>query len=385
MKIIHICLANYYIDNYNYQENALTRQNHLDGHEVIIIASTRTLSQGIHVAYTTPQSYSTVEGIKVIRLAYKPILVKKVNSHINCYIGLEDVLNHSKPDVILFHGINSVEINTVLRYKKKNPHVRWFVDNHTWFGQAGYRTNIGKFLRIAFHRTVFKPQIHKALPYIEKILNVSVECAQFLQKVYRVPNDKMEFFPLGGNIIEMPDRLQRSRNIRNQLGISERQTVYIHTGRLSAYKRTIDILDAFRQNQDSESRLLIIGVIAEDIRKTIQNKIQEDKRVIFLGWKNTDELLAYMCAADVYIQPGNQSASMQNALCCGCAVMIAPCDSHVPFMDGNGFFVESIDDMIKCFLIINQNEEILEQMSRNSYLIARELLDYRKLASRLYQ
>ena len=42
MKILHLCLANFYVDEFNYQENILPRINKLDGHEVYILASTET-------------------------------------------------------------------------------------------------------------------------------------------------------------------------------------------------------------------------------------------------------------------------------------------------------------------------------------------------------
>lgn len=39
MKILHLCLANFYIDNYSYQENMLPKFHKKLGYEVEIIAS----------------------------------------------------------------------------------------------------------------------------------------------------------------------------------------------------------------------------------------------------------------------------------------------------------------------------------------------------------
>lgn len=39
MKILHLCLACFYIDGYTYQENILPRINREDGHDVRILAS----------------------------------------------------------------------------------------------------------------------------------------------------------------------------------------------------------------------------------------------------------------------------------------------------------------------------------------------------------
>lgn len=76
---------------------------------------------------------------------------------------------------------------------------------------------------------------------------------------------------------------------------------------------------------------------------------------------------------------------MQNSLCCGCAVVLYPHKSHQPYLQGNGYYVESIEDMRRVFQKIVDEPEALKVMSENSMKIARELLDYRKLAARLYE
>ena len=39
MKIAHIGLASYFTENMTYQDNQLTNQNVLDGHEVLIVSN----------------------------------------------------------------------------------------------------------------------------------------------------------------------------------------------------------------------------------------------------------------------------------------------------------------------------------------------------------
>ena len=39
MKILHVCLAAFYIDNFTYQENLLPKHHSLQGHRVKILAS----------------------------------------------------------------------------------------------------------------------------------------------------------------------------------------------------------------------------------------------------------------------------------------------------------------------------------------------------------
>ena len=71
MKIVHCCLSCFYIDNYNYQENALPRQNKLDGHDVSIIASTETFINNTNLGYVQPSQYVNEDGIPVRRIPYR--------------------------------------------------------------------------------------------------------------------------------------------------------------------------------------------------------------------------------------------------------------------------------------------------------------------------
>ena len=149
-------------------------------------------------------------------------------------------------------------------------------------------------------------------------------------------------------------------------------------------KRTEDILLALADIKSERLRLIIIGSIPEDMELVLKPLINADIRVSYVGWKTADELMEYLCAADVYVQPGSQSATMQNAICCGCSMILYPHKSHEPYLQGNGYYVRTIDDMKEVFQIISNDPNGINKMSENSMRIARELLDYKKLAARLY-
>ena len=42
MKVLHCCLAAFYIDDYGYQENILPKMHKIQGHQVKIVSSTET-------------------------------------------------------------------------------------------------------------------------------------------------------------------------------------------------------------------------------------------------------------------------------------------------------------------------------------------------------
>lgn len=108
-----------------------------------------------------------------------------------------------------------------------------------------------------------------------------------------------------------------------------------------------------------------------------------DPRVQYLGWRTADELYRLLCAADVYVQPGSQSATMQMSLCARRPVVIADVPSHEPFVKGNGWKVSNQEQLTNAFVSIEKDPSVLEEMSQRSLEIASDLLDYRRMAKRL--
>lgn len=380
MRIIHCCLANFYIDNYGYQENMLPKQNKLDGHEVSIIASTESYSDG-KLCYLSPRRYINEFGIPVIRVPYKKILTEFITRKIRCYEGVYEILEQEAPDVIMFHGTCAGELLNIVKYKINHRHVKLFADSHT--DQYNSATNL--ISRNILHRFFYRTITRKAYRYLEKILCISQDTQDFMQKFYGIPKNKLEFYPLGGHLPDDQLYLKNRFKIRQLLNLNPDDILFLHSGKLDKQKRTEELLAAFLKVRFPKFKLAILGSIPKDRSSMLTAMMQRDSRVSYLGWKNPEELIEYLCATDMYLQPGSQSATMQNALCCRCAVMLYPYKSHTPYLMENGYFVKTVADMVSCFEKISEKPELLKKMSDKSYKIARDILDYRKLAARLYQ
>ncbi|HEY5588269.1 MAG TPA: glycosyltransferase, partial [Candidatus Paceibacterota bacterium] len=150
-------------------------------------------------------------------------------------------------------------------------------------------------------------------------------------------------------------------------------------------KRTQELLEAFLKTDSQRLKLVIIGSISEDQKDVIENLIGRDSRISYLGWKSADELMEYLAACDLYVQPAEQSVTMQNALCCGSVVAVYPYKSHNFLLNDVAFYVESVADMINLFNSVADNLEILESKRKLSSKLAVDKLDYRKIAKRLYK
>ena len=314
MKVLHLCVSCFYIDGSGYQENCLVRQHVQDGHEVLVIASTETFDGVGGLTYCAPGRYDGSDGAPVIRLPYTRWLPQRIARKLRFHPNLYRHIAAFKPDVILFHGCAGAELVAVASYVRDHQEVSFYVDSHEDYNNSA-RTFVSRNL---LHRIFYRNWLQRALPRIRKILCVSTEAIDFVNEVYGVARDRMEFYPLGGFVLSSEHMKTRRANARQALAVSDAEFVVVQCGKMTSRKKLADSLKGFARRQDPDLRFFIIGLIGDDIRDEIDALIAADDRVCFLGWKSTEELTDLLCAADVYLQPGTQSATMQHALCCGC-------------------------------------------------------------------
>ncbi len=379
MKILHCCLSCFYVDNFNYQENILPRQNKEDGHDVKILASTETFIDG-ELGYVSEGRYINEDKIEVTRVPYKKFLPHRIMRKLRFYKNVRYNLERFKPDIIFFHGTAAGELNTISKYMKKNSGVTLYLDSHEDFNNTA-RTIPSKF----FYKHIQGIFLKKVLKYTKKIFYISRETKEYLKEMYNITEEKLEWYPLGGIIFEPQVYNKNREEIRESLGIGEKEILFVHSGKMDKLKRTSNILRAFTNVKDERFRLALIGSFPDEVWEDVRKYIETDDRISYLGWKSGEELLEYLCAADMYLQPGTQSATLQNAMCCRCAVMIYPYSSHQDYLKGNGFFVKDEGDIEEGLKQISVNPDMLVEMQKKSEEIAEKDLDYKKLAAKIYQ
>lgn len=383
MKILHCCISCFYIEGYNYQENILPQINKKDGHEVYIIASNFSFANNDNTkgVYLEPSTYINDYGINVERVAYKKFGISKLTTKMKAVDGLYQKICAISPDVILFHGTSSVEIGTLIRYKKSNPNVKIYIDSHADYYTSG--TNwVSKKI---FHGMFFSSYLHRALPYIEKILYISTGCGDFLREVYRIPEDKLEFYSLGG-VIPDRDELEKCRKeVCDELLISDDSIIVLQAGKFDKKKKLVESLRAFSNTQSDRLQYVIAGSLADDIADEAKQLMDSDHRVHFVGWKKGDELHTYLNACDIYVQPGKVSAIAQDAICRSSIVILNNLKEYRLFVKGNGWLIDSPSDLTNIFVSILEGEYNIEEGKLKSMNIAKEYFDYNTLAARLYR
>jgi len=381
MKIAHIGLASFYTDGMTYQDNLLSQQNVRDGHEVMYVSNAAKYVDG-RIVETGYEDTVLPCGVRLVRLPYRKILTASLSDKIRSVEGLYELLCEFVPDVIMCHGLCFYSSLDAVRYRKEHPEVKLYADTHSDYGNSGKNWVSLQIL----HRIYYRALAIKALPYIEKLLYTSYERKDFFMENYGYPESVMEFYPLGGIIPTDEEYSEMRSKRRGELDLSDDELLFIHSGKLDAGKRTTELLDAFYAVPQFKAKLIIAGSVPEDMKAALLPLFERDKRVIFLGWLTADKLIEYLCASDMYLQPGTVSATMENSMCCRCAQMFYPTSAYVrAFPEDIGFRVKSEDDIRFAFEKLISAGDTLEKMRQAAYACALDILDYRKLAARLYR
>ena len=230
MKILHCCLAAFYIDNYGYQENVLPKMHKLQGHDVYILASTETFINNTRLGYIKDSSYYTNENIPITRIPYVKWLPHFVARKLRIYTGILKILNEFKPDIIFLHDVQFISIKVVANYIRINPNVKLFVDGHTDFINSA--TNwVSKHI---LHKIIYKWCALSIESYVRKFYGVLPLRVDFFKNVYGIPESKLDLLVLGADdtLFDLSKKESIRERIRNYYGIENDDFLIVTGGKI---------------------------------------------------------------------------------------------------------------------------------------------------------
>lgn len=378
MNIVHITFAGAYTEGMTYQEVMLSNENLAAGHQVTVIASCYEYNKG-KIVIVPPLDILLPSGKRIIRLPYKRIINRFFSEKLRKVTDLYDILDEIKPDVVFYHDIEGYELLTVSRYKRNNPNTALYVDTHS----DEYNSARNLFSKIILHKMIYHSFFMRSYKFFDKIFYISEDTKNFLIKTHNFKETNMlEFYPLGGKMISVEAKKHIRNRIRDELKLSNDELLFVHSGKINELKRTLEILFNLEKLSSNKIKLVIIGTIEQDYMKKLSQYIHSQS-VLFLGWKDSQDLLDYISAADLYLQPGSQSAVMQNALCVGTPVLLFNYISHKVYDKGNIFLIDDYSQMYHIFKTILNNPTLLSKMSEKAFKFSRSYLDYKLLAERI--
>lgn len=362
MKILHCCLAAFYIDNYGYQENILPKMHKLQGHDVKILASTETYIENKTLGYISAKEYENEHGISVIRIPYIKILPHRIASKFRIYNGIGRVLNSFEPDILFIHDSQFLGIIEIVKYLKKRPNIKVYVDSHTDFINSG-RNWIS---RNILHKGLYKWCAKKIEPYTIKFYGTLPLRVDFYKNVYGISESKLELLVLGADlsVVDLNRRQAIRKEYRTKLGLKESVFVLITGGKIDERKKIHNLLKIVSRINEDDIHLLCFGSPNNEMKEKFHSLIQSSN-ITSLGWLAPNEVYNYMFAADVAVFPGTHSVLWEQSIGIGLPGIFRKWDGidHVN-VGGNCLFLESDSEVELEHLIykIKRDKKLFEAM-----------------------
>ncbi len=320
MKIIHITES--YIEGWGYQENLLPLYQKLAGHDVVVVSNNnhlvdiRNRPDLIQEIRARGNEY-WYEGIKIYKIETK--LNISSNTSFFCS-GLQAILEKEKPEMIFHHNVGLATLTAAAKYKKRNPKVKLYVDNHAdWINESKNRL-----WHLFFYEIVMPLQVKYIGSAVDYYIGVSPLRCQYLEKVYKVPHNKIRFLPIGCDT-EQASHVNESREeLRKRFNIPLDAFVVISGGKIDRTKGTLELIaacDLLRQ-KGNNIHLILFGKIDDEVSA-------EAKRdwITCFGWCDRIKTLSLLKLSDVACWPWLHTTLIEDSVTVGTPLVVKMSDN----------------------------------------------------------
>lgn len=369
-KLMLACLGSPFTESMLYKENYIIQAFAEKGYEILVLAENRKYV-GEKICYTDTGMVNISEHVCVRRIKYDSVGIAYITYKIRKYKIFENVVDDFKPDILIFNLIQTHVIQQLRSICNKQPNVRVYGYSSTAFVNSA--RNI--FSRKILHGEVYRRWIKLSIDYFDKIYCSGQDVELFLKEVYDLPDKKLDLLPLPSRIVSYRERIENGNRVKDAYNIAEGKIVFCHSGKFDSLKKTIEIMEAFSENEILDAELILAGEFNELIRNDALSIIENDERINYVGFVNGDRLEEILCCTDVYVQIGSPSQTMQTAMGCGCAVIAS--EMYRDLLGDSVWYANSKEELKQLLLTINP-EGVLE-MSKKSVQKAKELFDYKRL------
>lgn len=380
MKITHICLCGPTTDNWNYQENLLSKYHTILGNNVTIITSEFVLNKKGNLETFKKTNYFNEDGVKMIRLEMKG--VQNFNKKIKIFKGVFKSINKSKPDIIFVHGCQFLDIKQVVKYVKLNPNVKIFVDNH-----ADFSNSAKNFLsKNILHKIIWRRCARLIEPYTTKFYGVLPARVDFLKDMYNIPEEKVDLLVMGAD----DEKVEEAKSIgirdktRKKYDINRDDFLIITGGKIDKNKSQILLLmEAVNNIKNKNVKLLIIGSVIDEYKDEFNSLLGEN--ISYIGWVESSDIYKYFESSDLVVFPGLHSVLWEQAVGQGipCVFKYIEGFTHVD-LGGNCKFVYN-DSPTELKAIINNiinDKELYKYMKNIAMSKGMNAFSYKKIAKK---
>ena len=308
MKILHICLANFYIEGMGYQENILPAYHVESGYDVSILTSAHIFDRkksGGKDCYVNDFGAT----VKCLKNKYE-----RTGRRFRIYSGLYEEICSLSPDIIFVHGGQFVSLKDVIKYCKKNREVKLYIDQHADY----YNSPVNSIRSKLFAKCVIGHYMRKAEKYTRKFWGVTPWRCQFLNEIYGISKEKIALLNMGGDDrkidFEKKDIIRES--LRKELGFTASDFVAVTGGKIDKAKNIHLLMRAVKDINNDNIKLVVFGKQAEGMKDEI-SFLAEDSHIKYIEWLPADKVYDYFLMADLAVFPGTHSVLWEQACACG--------------------------------------------------------------------
>jgi 1,2-diacylglycerol 3-alpha-glucosyltransferase len=377
-RILHLALSSNFTEGLAYQENLLCKYDILNGNESFIITNPFSFING-ELKHNIGPSFQKIDcGAYLYRVPYFRFVPTSLAKRLQAVRGLNTILQEISPNIILCHGIAGLAFLAIYNYKKLNHNVQIFVDSHEDY----FNSSQNKLIRFIQYRLIYRGLYRLISKDVQSVLCVSIDTMDFVKNYIGIEYSKIVYFPLGSEPVSEFDWSLARKNIRDKFSFAENSIVFVHTGKFNSGKCTRELIESFLRINDSRAKLILAGYISSDeYGSLLLDLINESDSILFVGWQSYLDLQEILCGCDCYLQPGSQSATLQQALGSRLPVILRAYISHIPYVQGNGLLIRTNEDIFFAMRqFLDLDRATMKRMSDISYSIAKNTLDYRVLS-----
>lgn len=379
MKIVHICLACFYVENMGYQENILPRLHAQMGHDVTVLTSDYQFNEKGERETKQQRAYTTADGVAVRVLDRKD---KGFGARFGAFPELAKKLEQIQPDILFVHGGQFLSLREVTNYCAQHPAVRLYIDQHGDY----YNMPVNTWKQKLVQKAVYGHGMRRAAKHCRVFWGVTPWRCEYLQKVYRLPQEKISLLPMGGLEMEIPaaQRQQMRRDVRGRLGLSEDDFVIISGGKIDAAKKIHCLMQAVAELKRDDVKLIVFGVPTDDVQQTFY-RLASNSRIRAIGWLASADVSQYLFAADLAVFAGTHSVLWEQVCAAGLPALFRDWQGmHHVDVGGNCAFVHdgSVEELKQRLTALVDSPEEYEKMKLAAQQQAAPAFSYREIAKR---
>ena len=374
MKIVHI--SENYIEGWGYQENLLPLYQKRAGHDVVVI------SDNAHLKYVQNRELAEQIAAKGTEYEYDGIKIYKVKTILNTSStsfackGLYKILEKEQPDMIFHHNVNVSTLTVAARYKSLHPEVRLYADNHAdWINESKNRL-----WHWFFYDTLIPWQVRHLGDNVNYYIGVSPLRCQYLHEVFKVPENKVRFLPIGCDTVGAEQVTESREQLRLQYKIEDDAFVVVSGGKLDRSKGTLSLIEACEKLKAkmANQRMVLIGKIDEEVTHVAKSK----DWITLEGWCDRMKTLSLLKMADVACWPWLHTTLIEDSVASGTPLVVKMSDNVGHFAkEQAGVFMEKgqVSELVKSIIDAKTNIATYRENASK----ARQKYSYATLIKRL--